>query len=98
MKKDKLKLLSKSGSRIIAARYTGEEEPQLAELTLVQEGQAIDPDAELIEFSHDGSDDETMCDVTTLQEGRKGPARISNRQYRNNYDAIFGKPTKQVLN
>lgn len=98
MKKDKLKILAVNGQKVLAERDDGIDPPYLADLTVIEDGKPIPPDAEVIHFQHDGGVDETMCDVTVLKEGRKGPARASNRKYRSNYDKVFGKSSSRTLN
>ena len=78
------------GPDILGVRETKDGEQSISSLRPLKEGQPIDPDMDLVEVS--ASPDKAYYTIRSL--GHKGPARVSNDTYRNNYDKIFKKKRK----
>lgn len=71
--------------RQTAIRHREDHTVELCEVYPVQDGRPISENSEIVQLSGEGP-------VYRVESStRKGPAKVANRAFRENYDAIFGK-------
>lgn len=92
---DKAKIIAGNDSELVVAR-TNEKGTSLDVYSRLKEGQSLPQDTEVIVLSRESKESD-IFDVHVIS---KGPARVATPQYRENYDAIFGKPNtkREVFN
>jgi hypothetical protein len=89
---DTIEILANTGKTSLVKRTKGGEET-IHTIAPVDDGKPINPDSELFQLEARPGEPRKY-NVKTFYEGKKGPARTSNKEYRNGWDSICGNKKK----
>jgi len=79
---------------LVGTRVNDEGEKEALVTPMVQ-GQALIPGMEMVRLEPGG--DASVLSITSLYKA-KGPPQVASKQYRDNYDQIFGGEDAKTLN
>ncbi len=74
----------------------GSRSPNLHSYCELQDGKPMAPGAEVFVFDQVPDAAPGVCRKRTIYSPHKGPARVANPAYRQNYDAIFAGPQSPI--